>query len=100
MNAPAAGLLLQSKASQTELRALRGELNAARAEVTVAQSDLVAARTEEARKRELKAEESKTDKTLGEGVCNFVRSSRARATVMYRGALKYPARMHYLRAIG
>jgi len=71
MNLPAVGLLLQSKASQTELRGLRGELNAARAEVTVAQSDLVAVRTEEARKRELKAEQSKTDKTLGEGCATF-----------------------------
>lgn len=60
--------LVKSKASQTELRGLRGELNAARAEVTVAQSDLVAVRTEEARKRELKAEQSKTDKTLGQSL--------------------------------
>jgi hypothetical protein len=34
--------------------------------VTVAQGDLVAARTEEVRRRELKAAESKADPTLGE----------------------------------
>jgi hypothetical protein len=59
-------LHLQAKASQTELRELRGRLNAARAELTVSQGELVAARTEEARKRELKAAQSKTDATLGE----------------------------------
>lgn len=57
---------VQRKASQPELRELRGRLNAARAEVTVAQGELVAARTEETRRRELKAAESKTDPTLGE----------------------------------
>lgn len=55
----------QNKAGQPELRELRGRLNVARAEVTVAQGELVAARTEEARKRELKAAQSKTDATLG-----------------------------------
>lgn len=58
--------MFQNKASQSELRELRGHLNAARAEVTVAQGDLVAARTEETRRRELKAAESKKDATLGE----------------------------------
>lgn len=56
--------LVKAKASQTELRELRGRLNAARAELTVSQGELVAARTEEARKRELKAAQSKTDATL------------------------------------
>ena len=34
--------------------------------MTLAQGDLVAARTEEVRRRELKAAESKADPTLGE----------------------------------
>lgn len=59
-------VLLQTQASQPELRVLRSLLNSARAEVTVAQSDLVAARTEETRKRELKAAQLKKDATLGE----------------------------------
>lgn len=60
-------VLLQNKADQVQLRALRGELNAARAELHEAQEHLVQARTEEAKKRELvEQEEQEGDKRLSE----------------------------------